>query len=128
MRAPLVLAVLVTVTASVGCGSSAPRRTTTATTTVATPAHPPVHVSAFARDQMKSGFAAPVELVDGDGNVVAGCTITYDVWRDQYLVRGADYSFSLVSTIPTALGVCLGGQPTVELTARVELALRGDAV
>lgn len=126
MRAPLVLAVLVTVTASVGCGSSAPRATTTPVAT--TPAHPPVHVSAFARDQMKSGFAAPVELVDGDGNVVAECTITYDVWRDQYLVRGADYSFSLVSTIPTALGVCLGGQPNVELTARVELALRGDAV
>ena len=127
MRTPVVLAILLAVSA--GCGTSTPRRTASTTTpTTTTPAHPPVHVSAFARDQMKSGFAAPVELVDGDGNVVAQCTITYDVWRDQYLVRGADYSFSLVSTIPTALGVCLGCQPTVELTARGEPALRGDSV
>lgn len=123
MRNSVALAILVA--AAAGCGTSTPRPTTPATT--ATAAHPPVHVSAFARDQMKSGFAAPVELVDGDGNVVAQCTITYDVWRDQYLVRGADYSFSLVSTIPSALGVCLGGKPTVELSARVAPALRGDA-
>ncbi len=66
----------------------------------------------------------PVELVDGTGTVVANCTVTYDVWRDQYLVRSSDYSFSLVSTIPTALGTCLGGQPTVELSARVEPGLQ----
>ncbi len=71
-----------------------------------------------------SGFAVPVDLVDGAGTVVAQCTVTYDVWRDQYLVRSADYSFSLVSTIPTALGTCLGGPPTVELSARVEPGLR----
>lgn len=120
MRKSFVLAVLVA--ASVGCGS-APRSTTTP---AAAPAHPPVRVDAFARDQMKSGFATPVELVDNDGTVVASCTITYDVWRDQYLVRREDYSFSLVSTIPKALGMCLGAQPTVELTARVEPALSSE--
>jgi hypothetical protein len=82
-----------------------------------------VHVGTFARDQLKSGFAVPVELVDGAGAVIARCTVTYDVWREQYLVRRADNSFSLVSTIPTALGVCLGGSPTVELEAPVEAPL-----
>ena len=105
-----------------GCRSSAP----SATTTPVASAHPPVHVDAFARNQLESGFAVPVELVDGDGAVLATCTVTYDVWRDQYLVRSADYAFSLVTTIPGALGVCLGGQPTVELTARVEPGLRPD--
>jgi len=118
MRNSLVFAVLVA--ASVGCGS-APR----STTTPATPAHPPVHVDSFARDQLKSGFAVPLELVANDGAVVAQCNVTYDVWRDQYLVQRSDYSFALVNTIPTAIGTCLGGQPTVELTARVELVLSG---
>ena len=118
MRTPVVLAILVA--ASAGCGTSTPRSTTTPTTTSA---HPPVRVDAFARDQMKSGFATPVELVDNDGTIVAQCNVTYDVWRDQYFVQRADYSFALVDTIPRALGTCLGGQPDVELTARVEPAL-----
>jgi hypothetical protein len=122
MRNALVLAALVV--ASIGCRSSAP---STSTTPVARPAHPPVRVDAFARDQIKSGFATPVDLVANDGTVVAQCTVTYDVWRDQYLVRGADYQFSLVSTLPTALGMCLGAQPTIELTARVQPALSSDS-
>jgi hypothetical protein len=121
MRNALVLAVLVV--ASTGCRSSAPSTTTTPTT----PAHPPVHVDAFARDQIKSGFATPVELVDNDGAVVASCNVTYDVWRDEYLVQRSDYSYALVNTIPKALGTCLGGQPNVELTARVEPTLSGGS-
>lgn len=124
MRPSLVPAVLAAAlaTVSVGCGSSTSRATTAPV--ASTPAHPPVHVSSFARDQMKSGFAAPVELVDASGAVVAQCTVTYDVWREQYLVRTADYKIALVETIPTALGTCLGGKPDVELTARVAPSLR----
>jgi hypothetical protein len=121
MRTPAVLAVLVA--ASIGCGSSAPRSATTPTAS----AHPPVRVDTFARDQIKSGFATPVELVDNDGAIVAQCNVTYDVWRDQYFVQRSDFSYALVDTIPQALGTCLGGQPTVELTARVERAMTADA-
>jgi hypothetical protein len=121
MRNALVLAALVV--AATGCRSSAPSTTTTPSAA----AHPPVHVETFARDQLKSGFATPVELVDDDGGVVATCNVTYDVWRDEYLVQRSDYSYALVKTIPTALGTCLGGQPTVELTARVEPALSGGS-
>jgi len=121
MRMPVVLAVFVA--SSIGCGSSAPR----SATTPGAPAHPPVHVDAFARDQLASGFNVPVELVDDDGAVVAQCNVSYDVWRDEYLVRRADYSFALASTIPKALAACLGGQPTVDLTARVEPGLAPGA-
>lgn len=121
MRTSVALVILVA--AAAGCGTSTPRPTTPATTS----AHPPVHVDAFARDQLKSGFATPVELVASDGAVVAQCNVTYDVWRDQYLVQRADYAFALVDTIPKALGTCLGGQPDVELTARVEPALAPGA-
>jgi hypothetical protein len=119
--------VFVLVAASVavlgGCGS-APRSTTTP---ASTSAHPPVHVDTFARDQLKSGFATPVDLVNNEGYVVAQCNVTYDVWRDQYFVQRADYSYALVDTIPKALGTCLGGQPDVELTARVQPALSSGA-
>lgn len=116
MRNVLLLAILGA--AAAACRSSAPP----STTTPVAPAHPPVHVDANARDQIKSGFATPVQLVDNDGAIVASCNVTYDVWRDEYLVQTSDYRFSLVNTIPRALGVCLGAQPSVELTARVESA------
>jgi len=124
MRNSLVL-VLVAASAAVlgGCGS-APRSTTTP---ASASAHPPVHVDAFARDQLKSGFATPVDLVANDGAVVAQCNVTYDVWRDQYFVQRADFSYALVDTIPKALGTCLGGLPDVELTARVQPALSSGA-
>ncbi len=124
MRNSLVFVLVAASVAGLGGCGSAPRSTTTP---ASASAHPPVHVDAFARDQLKSGFATPVELVANDGAVVAQCNVTYDVWRDQYFVQRADYSFALVDTIPKALGTCLGGLPDVELTARVEPAMSAGA-
>jgi hypothetical protein len=70
-------------------------------------------------EELRSGLAVPIELVETDGSIATTCTIRFDLWDEVYVVERRHVVSGRSADVPRALGYCLAAEPTAVLTARV---------